>query len=274
MLATINSAFYLRPFRRRGGLIFAILILLVSHNLASLARAQVQQQIDLRARGARVFLEAQALYKREMNQPDAAWHFARACFDWADLATNHTQRAEIAELGIAAGRQAVARDPISAAAHYYLAMNLAQLAQTKKLGALKIVEEMEREFKAARDLDSRFDFAGPERNLGLLYRDAPGWPLSIGNRNKARQHLQKAVELSPDFPDNQLNLLEAYLSWGEKKAVQAQLEKVEKVLTTARKQFTGVEWTSSWADWDQRWEKIKSKVTETTKPVESPKRQK
>ena len=65
-------------------------------------------------------------------------------------------------------------------------MNLGQLARTELLGALKLVKEMEREFKTAADLDKQFDYAGPERCLGLLYRDAPGWPASIGSRRKAR----------------------------------------------------------------------------------------
>ena len=187
------------------------------------------------------------------------------------VATNNLQRAEIAELGITAGRQAVTRDAKLAAGHYYLAMNLGQLARTKQLGALKIVEEMEREFKAACNLDPGFDFAGPERGLGLLYLDAPGWPMSIGNRNKARLHLQKAVDLSPDFPDNRLNLLEAYLKWGEKQIVQSQLKAVEKALVTARKKLTGEAWTTSWEDWDRRWERIKSRMSESEKTVQSPK---
>ena len=210
-------------------------------------------------------------YQRETNQTEAVWQLSRACFDWAEFATNHTQRAEIAELGIAAGRQTMARDPKLAMGHYYLAMNLGQLAQTKKMAALKIVDEMEREFKAARELDAGFDFAGPERGLGLLYLDAPGWPMSVGNRNKARQHLQKAVELSPDFPDNRLSLLEAYLKWGEKQNVRSQLEAVEKVMAAAHKKLTGEAWTTSWEDWDRRWEKIKSKMSESAKSVQSPK---
>ena len=271
MLATTNSAFYSRPFRLRHGHIFTILFFLCVHHFVPPSIAQTQAQADLRERAARIFQEAQVRYQREMSQPEAAWHFSRACFDWAEFATNNTQRAEIAELGIAAGRQAVARDPKLAAGHCYLAMNLGQLAQTKKLGALKIVDEIEREFKAARDLDAGFDFAGPERGLGLLYLDAPGWPMSVGNRNKARQHLQKAVELSPDFPDNRLSLLEAYLRWGEKKSVQAQLKSVEVVLAAARKKLIGAEWVASWEDWDRRWEKIKSKMSESEKSVQSPK---
>src|SRR5204863_9133981 len=99
--------------------------------------------------------------------------------------------------------------------HYYLGMNLAQLAQTKMLGALKIVTQMEREFSIVRDLDEEFDQAGADRNLGLLYRDAPAIG-SIGSRGKARQHLEHAVKLAPPSPENRLNLIETYLKWGER----------------------------------------------------------
>jgi hypothetical protein len=71
---------------------------------------------------------------------------------------------------------------------------------------------MEREFSLARKLDEHFADAGPDHNLGLLYRDAPALG-SIGSRAKARQHLQRAVELAPQYPEKRLNLIEAYLKW-------------------------------------------------------------
>ncbi len=80
-----------------------------------------------------------------------------------------------------------------------------------------MVREMEREFKTADDLDEHFDYAGPERCLGLLYRDAPGWPISIGSRHKAREWLEQAVKLAPDYPENQLNLVESYWQWTDTK---------------------------------------------------------
>ena len=94
-------------------------------------------------------------------------------------------------------------------------MNLGQLARTKGLGALKLVDQMEREFSRARELDEQLDYAGPDRNLGLLYRDAPAIG-SVGSRTRAREHLKRAVELAPQYPENRLNLIEAYLKWGER----------------------------------------------------------
>jgi tetratricopeptide (TPR) repeat protein len=213
----------------------------------------------------RIFDESQAVYRRDTNNVEAAWQFARACFDLADLATKNSERADIAELGIAASRQAVARASNSPAAHYYLGMSLAQLAQTKLLGALRIVTQMEKEFSIARDLDPKIDLAGPDRNLGLLYRDAPAIG-SIGDRGKARQHAQAAVKLAPESPENRLILIETYLRWGERPAAQRELKALEAVWPHARTNFTGEAWAPSWADWEPRLKKVKAKLTDPPKP--------
>jgi hypothetical protein len=218
-----------------------------------------------------LFRQAQAVFRQEPTNAAAAWQFARACFDSADLATNHAQRADLAQLGMAAAREALRLSPNLAAAHYYLALNLGQLAQTKSLGALKLVGDLEREFKRARELDARFDFAGADRGLGLLYRDAPGWPISVGSKSKARQHLEKARQLSPEYPDNQLNLLEAWLKWGESKKVLAALKPIDAALTEAKKKLVGQQWAYAWADWDRRWHDLQAKAAETPRPPAPPK---
>ena len=148
---------------------------------------------------------------------------------------------------------------------------------TGKLGAAHVQDSgivQTQEFLAAIDLDPKFDFAGPHRSLGLLYLDAPGWPASIGNRTKARLHLRKAVELSPDYPDNWLSLLEGYLKWSEKSIVQAQLASTEEMLQRARKNLTGEKWELSWHDWERRWAKIKAKASESASSLESPRQRK
>jgi hypothetical protein len=138
-------------------------------------------------------------------------------------------------------------------------MNLAQLAQTKYLGALKIVSQMELEFSLVKTLDAKFDDAGADRNLGLLYRDAPAIG-SIGSRSKAREHLQSAVKLAPDSPGNRLNLIETYLKWGETSSAQTELKALEEMWPRARATLSGDEWASSWLDWEPRFNKARSKL--------------
>jgi tetratricopeptide (TPR) repeat protein len=213
------------------------------------------------ARFQDIYRDARERWQARPTNAELAWQFSRAAFDWAELATNDTQRAEIAEQGIAAGRKAVALQSNLAAVHYYLALNLGQLARTKLLGALRLVEEMEDRFKRSIELDAKFEYAGAHRSLGLLYRDAPGWPTSIGSRGKAREHLQKAVELCPEYPGNRLALMESLIKWGEKKTAQTQVVAVEEFLKSARSQFAGDRWVLDWLDWNQRWEKVKAKAS-------------
>ncbi len=225
-------------------------------------RAEDNSHSTFARRAEENYRQARNKFQNNTNETVAAWQFGRACFDWADFAKDDDRRASVANEGIAACRQAIAREPKSVDSHYYLAMNLGQLAQTRTLGALRIVEEMEREFKIVRDLDAGFDYGGPDRNLGLLYFEAPGWPASIGSKSKARKHLERAVELAPDYPENHLCLLEAYLKWGDKKNIQRELKITEELLPRARKEFAGDSWTQSWADWDVRWKKIQRKAGE------------
>ena len=214
------------------------------------------------------YQQARADYETRQQDPEAAWHFARATFDLADVASNKTERAQIAQQGINACKQALDKAPDSAPLHYYLGLNQGELARTKTFGALKLVDQMESEFTRAIALDASFDYAGPERSLGLLYRDAPVLG-SIGSRAKARQHLERALELAPQYPDNRLNSIESELKWGDRKAARRQLKLLEDAWPAAHTEFAGPAWASAWADWQTRLEAVR-KVLEEPAKLESP----
>jgi tetratricopeptide (TPR) repeat protein len=232
-------------------------------------KSQMTTPTEFEAYARRNFWQAMARYNKNGHGPKEAWDFARTCFDAAEYATNSSERAAIAEQGIAACREVIAADPNSAPAHYYLGMNLGELAQTKSLGALSIVNQMEREFGAALELDAKFDYAGPDRCLGLLYRDAPSFA-SIGNKTKARRHLQAATDLAPDYPENRLNEVETFLKWSDRNSAKRELKALEELLPKARATFSGDAWAATWADWDKRIAAAQEKIEEGSKKIESP----
>jgi hypothetical protein len=197
------------------------------------------------------YADAGNRFRVEADNPTNAQQLACACYDAADLATNDDERADLARQGIAVCRQSILLNPRYAPTHYYLAMDLGQLAKTELLGALILVREMEREFKVAAALDPSFDYAGPERNLGLLYLQAPSIG-SIGSRRKAREFLERAVQLSPDYPENIINLAEAYLEWEEPEKASGQLLALNACWDKAKTRFTGDAWVQSWDDWTTR----------------------
>ena len=205
--------------------------------------------------------QAQRQFDSNTNDPVAAWNLARTCYDWADYATNKAQRAAIAREGIAACHRSLLFND-SAAAHYYLAMNMGQLARSEMLGGLKLVREMEREFKTTAGLDAQFDFAGAERGLGLLYRDAPGWPMSIGNRQKAHENLESAVTLAPAYPENVLNSAESWLKWGDRTNAKKELDALDTLWPQAQKDLSGQKWEPSWDDWSKRRDILRQKLNQ------------
>lgn len=230
------------------GMVAAILL-----SLAGTARADAPTNHYFAARAEKALLEAQKQYQ-STNSATNTLRFARACFDLAELATNETQRAKIARHGIDACRRLLARQSNSAPAHYYLAMNLGELAQAEapSLAAYKLVHEVEHEFLTAAALDVRFDHAGPARSLGKLYFQAPGWPFSIGSSHKAREWFERAVALAPEYPGNLLDLAEAQLKWRQHAELDATLIKMEAIWPVARTNLTGESWEECWSDWEPR----------------------
>lgn len=190
------------------------------------------------------------------------WFFARAAFDLGEVATNSTQRGIVANEAIHACRNVLARTPATNAApiQYYLALNLGQLARTRGLSALKLVREMESLWLAARSHDASFDHAGPDRCLGLLYFDAPGWPVSLGNHAKARSHLERAVALDPDFPENRLCLAETELHWGKTAAAARLLQSLDEHWASAKSRWNGPDHALNWLEWERRRARIRTLV--------------
>src|SRR5687768_9858952 len=104
----------------------AILALAVAHG-AGAGRAGAQsgapaappaQKETFAARAERHFLEARTAWRADTNHAGLACKFAKASFEWADFATNSTQRADLAREAIRVARGAIEKEPASAAAHY------------------------------------------------------------------------------------------------------------------------------------------------------------
>jgi len=215
-------------------------------------------------RAEQTYQTARARYKAQPTNVEAAWKFGRACCDRADVSKHNKDKAAFAREGILACRQAMIDDPKSAWAHYYLGIDLGELAATRGVGALSELREMEDEWNIAVRLDPNIDYAGPYRCLGLLFTQAPGWPLSVGSRAGAIKNLSDAVRLSPNYPDNLLSLAEAHLRWNDYTPAQGVAARIPAVLRQARQDLSGPAWESCWVDWDNRWEAIQARLNQSS----------
>lgn len=213
-----------------------------------------------RTRAHENYQVAEASYQLNPTNVTQAWQFGKACFDLAEFAENDPIRRDLAERGIRVCRAAIQLAPSNAAANLYLAMNLGQLARTKSLGALKLVREMEALFLKAKTFDERLDFGGPDRCLGLLYLEAPGWPASVGNRKKALLHLRRAVELSPNYPGNRLELIAALIQLRQLSEAGRELSTLRSLWSSAQSDLQGSAWEGKWINWEVERRKLEAQL--------------
>lgn len=236
----------------------AVYLLVLAVVLSWSLPLSAQPNTEFRDRAKKAYSAAREAFTAKPGSFEAAWQLARACFDLAEFAQSDSERATLAHEGIDAAQLAVDLKADSPAGHFYLAMNKGQLARTKSLGALRLVKEMEQLFSRAAELNAKFEYAGADRSLGILYLEAPGWPTSIGNKSKARTHLKRALELVPDNPENHLCYMEALVQWEDRKELREAMRRYKTILSEAESKYVGENWEWAWSEWKKRWEKIQA----------------
>ena len=65
------------------------------------------------------------------------------------------------------------------------------------LGALGLVKQAKALYEAAIQADGTALDGSAYNSLGVLYYKVPGWPVGFGDKNKAREMLQKALSINP-----------------------------------------------------------------------------
>jgi tetratricopeptide (TPR) repeat protein len=69
------------------------------------------------------------------------------------------------------------------------------------LGALSLVKQAKAVYEQAIQIDGKALDGSAYNSLGVLYYKVPGWPLGFGDKDKAKELLQKALALNPQGID-------------------------------------------------------------------------
>lgn len=83
------------------------------------------------------------------------------------------------------------------------------------IGALGLVKEARADFERSLKLSPDVLQGSAYISLGSLYYQVPGWPIGFGDDDKAREMLEKALEIDPDGIDSNYFYADYWLEQGD-----------------------------------------------------------
>ena len=120
------------------------------------------------------------------------------------------QMEKLAQDGIAASQECLARAPEEAGCYYWRAVNTGLYYQAHVLGYQTGVKQMLSDAEKVIQLQPSYANAGAYRLLGQLYTELPQTSSRAENivqdLSKAEQYLKQAIQLAPQYPENHLAL--------------------------------------------------------------------
>jgi len=146
---------------------------------------------------------------------DVLWEAARTSVWLGNFGPEDSAKANV-KRGLDYANSAVKLQPEGEEGLFYLgalAGKLADLDFTYGPSSVKIVVARMEQLIAN---GSMYIYGGPDRVLAALYMRAPGKPLSVGDYDKAKRHMNRAIEIEPHWPENQLYMAELEFRLGAK----------------------------------------------------------
>lgn len=157
----------------------------------------------------------------------ACWRIARAHYWIGDHAPDKAEKKRVFEQGIYYARKAVEFAPDKPDGHYWLGICYGVYGEAKGvLKSLSLVKPIKAAMNKVLALDPAYDEGGPDRVLGRVYYELPGF--AGGSKKKSLEHLLRSKELGPRVGLTRVYLADTYLALDE---VEKAREELEFVLT-------------------------------------------
>jgi tetratricopeptide (TPR) repeat protein len=155
---------------------------------------------------------------------DSAWKLARADY-WLGGHAGTSEQRSLYEKGIEAARRAIEIAPNKPEGHFWLAANMASLAESAGMRAgLKYRKPIKTELETVLGLDPAFLEGSADRALGRWYYLVPR--LFGGSHKQAEEHLKAALKYKNDSRVTNYFLAELYVADGRVAEARAEIQKV------------------------------------------------
>lgn len=144
------------------------------------------------------------------------WEAARTAV-WLSNFGPEDKQDDYARAGITWANTAVKIKPDGEEGLFYdgaLAGKLAELDMAYGLDGLKIIQKRMRQLI---EMKSTYIYGGPDRVLAIVLMRSPGSPIGPGDWDEAEKHMTRALEIDPNWPENQLYMAELEFGLAKKR---------------------------------------------------------
>jgi tetratricopeptide (TPR) repeat protein len=158
---------------------------------------------------------------------EAAWKAAQACKWLGDVYPTGDEKLAVLSKGEKFARKAIETAPNREEGHYWLGVCLGRIGEERGiLNSLFMVGPIRDEMEKVLAINPKNDEANCV--LSILDRKAPGWPISSGDMDKAKEYALRSIELRPDRIANHIALAEVLMEKGDNaKAKESLLKALE-----------------------------------------------
>lgn len=150
------------------------------------------------------------------DEYEVLWEVARSCI-WLGNYGTENKRKDYVNQGLLYVNTAIKLKPNGEEGLFYHGALAGKLADLDFMYGADAVEIIQNRMLQLIESKSTFIYGGPDRVLAILYMRAPGWPLSVGDYDKALRHMQRALEIEPHWMENQLYMAELEFRLGKEK---------------------------------------------------------
>ena len=135
------------------------------------------------------------------------WEAARTAVWLGNYGPKDRQDAYVRD-GIRYANTAVLLKPEGEEGLFYDGVLAGKLAELDIAYGKNGLETIVQRMKQLIDLKSTYVYGGPDRVLAIVLMRAPGSPLGPGDWDLSETHMKKALEIDPNWPENQLYMAE------------------------------------------------------------------
>lgn len=159
---------------------------------------------------------------------DTSWRRARAYYSLGDDTKPHTEKLDLFQKAVDAGKKAVELGGSRAEGHYWLGVSYGGYGETKGMfKAMSLIGSIRKEMQTVVSINPGYENGGAYLVLGKMDYELPG--LMGGSTKRSIEEYEQGLRVAPSNPLMKAYLAESYYDAGRKDEARSLLQQVMQI---------------------------------------------